>query len=152
MDVADASASESCMIALLPLTTDWCKIDLPHMTLVYGGLIADRKPTDFNEMAKDAAMLAMLTRPIQLRVTGVDVFGDNESGKVNVLKLQPTSELWAMRRSVESWNESEHSFSPHATIGPAEDFVDRAFLPPALYFDRIMVGWGDEQLTFWLKR
>ena len=23
---------ESVMIALLPITTDWCKIELPHMT------------------------------------------------------------------------------------------------------------------------
>ncbi len=62
--------SDSVMIALLPTTSDWCHIELPHLTLVYVGEMDDLKPTVFNELAKDAAMLAMMARPITLNVIG----------------------------------------------------------------------------------
>ncbi len=55
----------------------------------------------------------MLANPPFLKVLGTDIFGDEE--KVNVLRLQPTPELLAMRRSVENWNASEHPFNPHVT-------------------------------------
>lgn len=148
MDAADASASEGTMIALLPTTTDWCKQDLPHMTLVYAGLISEHKPTAFNELAKDAASIALLSSPLILQVVGVDVFGEEE--KVNVLKLQPSSEVLAMRRVVEHWNASQFPFRPHVTIGPYMLGVD--IIPHSIIFDRIYVGWGDENLTFWLRR
>jgi 2'-5' RNA ligase len=147
LDPTDAPVNDGVMIALLPITSDWCKIDLPHMTLVSAGVTSDMKPTDFNEMAKDAASIAMLSGSIQLRVQGVEIFGDTD--KVNVLKLQPSSELWAMRRAVESWNVSEFPFSPHCTVGPVGAPVE--FVPPALAFDRIMALFGQESLTFWLK-
>jgi 2'-5' RNA ligase len=139
---------DSAMIALLPTTTDWCRQELPHMTLVYAGTIDTLMETSFNELAKDAAMLAMLTNPLTLSVTGVEVFGDEE--KVDVLRLQATSELLAMRRAVERWNASEHSFKPHCTIGPAGAFVSD--LPTYLTFDRILCAWGNEDLTFLMKR
>lgn len=136
--------SGSVMIALLPITSDWCRIECPHLTLVYAGKVEDLKPTAFNEMAKDASMLAMLSRPITLKVMGIEVFGDEE--KVDVLRLQPSPEIWSMRRAVEHWNASEHPFKPHATIGPAGmSYTD---YPRYLAFNRIMVGWGDEKLTF----
>jgi 2'-5' RNA ligase len=138
--------SGSVMIALLPITTDWCRIELPHLTLVYVGEIKDLKPTVFNELAKDASMLAMLSRPILLKVMGVEVFGDTE--RVNVLRLRPTPELWSMRRAVERWNGSKFSFNPHVTIGPMGTYTES---PGYLSFDRIMVGWGDEKLTFSLQ-
>lgn len=144
MDVADAPASDGAMIALLPITDDWCRIDFPHMTLVYAGLVDELKQTDFNALAKDASDLALLSRPLTIRVIGVEVFGDTE--KVNVLRLQPVPELWAMRRVVEKWNASQFPFKPHATIGPAVDFPQN--VPPALAFDRVCVGWGDEKLVF----
>lgn len=140
---------ESTMIALLPITTDWCQIECPHMTLVYAGEIPDLKPTSFNEMAKDAASIAMLSNPITLRVTGIETFGEEE--KVDVLRLQPTPELMAMRRMVEHWNASQHSFKPHATIGPPSGLMSE-MTPRYLAFDRIAVGWGGDLLTFWLKR
>jgi 2'-5' RNA ligase len=136
--------SGSVMIALLPITTDWCSIDLPHLTLVYAGETKDLKPTMFNEMAKDASMLAVLSRPITLKVMGVEVFGDEE--KVDVLRLQPSPELWSMRRVVEHWNASEFPFNPHATIGPAG--MSSIDYPRYLAFNRILVGWGEEQLVF----
>lgn len=156
-DVADAAAEDAVMIALLPTTTEWCRQELPHMTLVYVGLITDLQPTDFNELAKDAASIAMMSNPVMVRVTGVEVFGDME--KVDVLKLEPTSELLAMRRVVEDWNASEFPFKPHCTIGPtggqpiggtAPDYPQG--FPNFLFFDRIMVAWGNQALTFWLKR
>lgn len=148
-DVADAPASEGVMLALLPTTTDWCKIELPHMTLVYAGVKSDLPVTAFNELAKDAAMLAALSPGIGLRVIAREPFG-TPADPVDAFRLQPTTELWAMRRAVEQWNQSEHLFNPHVTIGPPGTIVD--VVPQGLYFDRLYVGWGDESLTFWLKR
>lgn len=148
MDASDASSSDGVMVAFLPTYSDWCKQELPHMTLVYAGVKDDLQPSDFNTLAKDAASLAMLTRSFGLRVTGVEVFGDEE--KVDVLRFQPTSELLAMRRFVDHWNRSEHPFNPHATIGPQGSSygID---VPGVVGFDRILVGWGDESLTFLLR-
>lgn len=148
MDVSDADTSDGVMIALLPTTSDWCKIDLPHMTLVYAGVKSDMKPGDFNELAKDAASIAMLSSPIGLQVVARETFGENMD--VDAYRLRPTPELWAMRRTVERWNASEHPFNPHVTIGPVGTFVD---MPPRyILFDRVIVGWGDEQLPFSFKR
>jgi 2'-5' RNA ligase len=137
------------MIAFLPTTTDWCKIELPHMTLVYAGTTDTLKPPQFNELAKDAASIAALTGPFYLRNLGVAAFGDGPD-QVNVFRLQPTTELWSMRRFVERWNASEHPFNPHVTIGPITPFVENS--PQAIGFDRIMVGWGDDSLTFFLNQ
>jgi 2'-5' RNA ligase len=149
MDAANVSEKQSAMIALLPTTTDWCHIELPHMTLVYAGDITKLKSTDFNEMAKDTAMLAMLSPPIGLRVLSKDRFGPPEE-LVDVFALQMSSELGAMRRAVESWNTSEFPFSPHVTIGPSGQFVD--VTPDFLFFDRLMIAWGEDSLTFWMRR
>lgn len=146
MDVSDAPASQGAMIAFLPVEASWCKLDLPHMTLVYAGTIDTLRPSDFNALAKDAAMIGMLFRPFALQVTHLDVFGDEE--KVDVLRFRATPELIAARRTVEKWNASQHPFRPHATVGPAQSFVDMRDFPRMIGFDRIMVGWGDENLTF----
>lgn len=139
---------DSVMIALLPVVSDWCRIEHPHMTLVYAGEADDLPQGSFNELAKDAASLAMLSHPLTLRVTGVETMGTDE--KVDVFRLQPSSELLAMRRAVERWNASEFPFKPHCTIGPSGTYIENR--PMYIAFDRICVGWGDEYLTFWLKR
>ncbi len=139
--------SDSVMIALLPTTDKWCKIDLPHLTLVYAGKKDDLKSTAFNELAKDAASLAVLSGPLFLKVLGKEVFGDSED-KVDVFRLKPTPELLAMRRVVEHWNASEHPFNPHVTIGPEGSVVED---PMYIAFNRILVEWGNDSLTFWLK-
>ncbi len=146
MDVSDAPASQGIMIAFLPTSAEWCKVELPHMTLVYAGTIDKKSPSDFNTLAKDAAMLAMLSKPFALKVLKLDVFGDEE--KVDVLRFVPKPELSAARRSIERWNASQHSFNPHVTIGPANTYVDIRDYPSIVGFDRIMLGWGDESLTF----
>lgn len=138
----------SAMIALLPITTDWCKIDLPHLTLVYAGETKDLNNTDFNALAKDAASLAIISRPITLEVLGTEIFGDEE--KVDVFKLRPTSELLAMRHSVERWNASKFPFRPHVTIGPAGSFSGN--IPSLIAFDRIIVAWNDDVLTFLIRQ
>lgn len=143
--------SDSAMIALLPMTDDWCKIDLPHMTLVYAGKLDDLNASEFNEMAKDASSLASICRPLYLKVKGTEVLGkgDEENPLVDALILQPTQELLAMRRAVDHWNASEFPFKPHCTIGPTGLPVENR--PYSLAFDRIMVAWGDDQLTFRLR-
>lgn len=136
--------SDSVMIALLPTNSDWSKIECPNLTLVYAGETKDLDITAFNELGKDASMLSMLSKPIILKVVGVEVFGDVD--KVDVLRFRPTPELWSMRRAVERWNASEHPFKLHATIGPVG--MSSMDYPAYITFDRIMVGWGDEKLTF----
>lgn len=140
----------SVMIALLPTTSDWCKIELPHLTLVYAGEVDTLRPGDFNSLAKEASSLAMVSHPLTLGVTGVEIFGDEE--KVDALTFHPSQELLAMRAIVEDWNASEFPFNPHATIGPVETFrpsiVD---IPSSLLFDKLMVGWGNDRLIFRLQ-
>lgn len=139
--------SNDVMVALLPITSDWCRIELPHLTLVYAGERVALGPNAFNELAKDAASIAMMARPLTLRTLGTDFFGDEND--VEVIRLQATTELMSMRRVLESWNQSEWPFNPHVTVGPK---TDEAVVPPTyIAFDRIMVSFGDENLTFWLK-
>ncbi len=63
------------MIALLPITTNWSTLEMPHLTLVYSGKIEDHKPSDLNTMAKDCSALAAISQPLTLLVTGVSVLG-----------------------------------------------------------------------------
>lgn len=150
MEQSNTTTGQSIMVALLPTETSWCKIALPHLTLVYAGEVPDHNPTDFNTLAKEAAMIAALSPPLGAKVFGVDVFGQEE--KVNVLRLDLTPGLKAMRAMLEKWNQSEFTeFKPHCTIGAQGDGYDPDTIPMYLMFDRIMVGWGDQELPFWLK-
>lgn len=144
--------NDGVMITLLPIVSDWCKIDVPHMTLVYAGKEEDLTPAEINQLAKDTADLALLSSPMYFRVKGVETFGDGSDSNplVDVFTLQPTPELMAMRRSVEGWNASEFPFRPHCTIGPAGGVIENR--PMTIAFDRLMVAWGDNQLIFNLKR
>lgn len=139
------------MIALVPTDTSWCQQKCPHLTLVYAGTIEDLKPSQFNELGKEASDLALLARPISLRVTGTEEFGGDSADNppVEVLTLESTPELRAMRRAVEGWNVSEWPFNPHVTVGPQGTVVQNA--PTSLYFDKIMVAWGDQELVFKLR-
>ena len=140
--------SEKAMIALLPIVDNWCRMDLPHMTLVYAGNDDSFTASSFNELAKDASDLAQLSRNLYLRVTGVEIFGEGVDGDpfVDVFTLQPTPELLAMRRQVQGWNASQFPFRPHCTIGPTGNIiVDR---PSHIAFNKIIATWGDENMTF----
>lgn len=155
MDIKEGEkVPSSAMIAFLPMTTDWSELDLPHLTLVYAGEISKLKTTAFNEMAKDAASVAALTNPFVLQVFSREVFGGwpSDDEEVDVIRFRLTTELAAMRRMVEHWNASEFSkFNPHCTIGP-KGSGSKHEIPMTIAFDRIMVAFGPEQLTFWLRR
>lgn len=137
--------SDGIMIAYLPTDGGWCKQPLPHLTLVYAGTVQDHDYSDFNALAKDAITVANSTGGFTLDVTGVEVYGDEE--KVDVLTLSSTPELIRARQIVEHWNASEHKeFKPHATVGPVGSA--RGVLPTQLYFDRVMVAFGNEEMIF----
>lgn len=161
--------TDTAMIAYLPEDGSWCKQDLPHMTLVYAGPIADLQDTDLNAMGKDAISAARITGPFSLPVTSVEQLGEGDEA-VDALVLYPTPQLLLARNVVARWNKSEFSeFAPHATIGPVGSafsdtvpFFDqgmdvsesryqmmkRSTLPDRLYFNRIAVCWGDKRMVF----
>jgi 2'-5' RNA ligase len=138
----------SIMVAVLPQTADWCKLELPHTTIVYGGEVSSSRPTMFNELAKLASTVAESTSEFLAKVTGVETFGDEE--KVSVLVLERTEELLRLRRRFEKWDDSDFStYKPHATIGPEGTVINP--VPMYLVFDRLAVVWGDQILSFRLK-
>ncbi len=151
--------SDDMMIAFLPVDGSWCKQDFPHMTLAWGGPIADRPDSDFNAMAKDALSACRVTGAFSLNVTGVDVMGDPP---VDVLSFYPIPQLLLARNLVEKWDSGEFpDFKPHATIGPegsASAVMDnppvysqgyrRQALPTRLYFNKIAACWGDRRIVF----
>ena len=138
----------SSMIALLPMTSEWCKIEPAHLTMAYIGDIENLQISYFNDLAKAAASISMITNPISVKVLGLDVFGEQE--KVNVLRLESTQELLSIRSLLEEFDTSEHPFNPHCTIGPIGVPVEN--VPMFLTFDRISVWWGEKTIPFWLKR
>jgi 2'-5' RNA ligase len=148
MDAADAPVSDGVMLAFIPRDDEWTRVDYPHMTLVYAGTKSDLTPSDFSSLAKDAATVALLMHPFSLKSLGTAVFGD-PGEQVNVLRLRPTPELLAVRQIVERWNASKHDFNPHVTIGSATQFPDPQ--PFAIYFDRLVLAWGDDKIVFSLR-
>lgn len=144
---ANLDTKTSSMIALLPTNCDWSSVDLPHLTLVYSGEIADLEPTDFNKLAKDASSLAMMNDPLTLLATGVEIFGEDPD-KVDVLRFQMNRQLEAMRHVVEGWDVSEYPFNPHVTLGPPGSHVLLPPMPRSVTFDCVYVGWGEQCLTF----
>jgi 2'-5' RNA ligase len=155
-EVTMAEPNDNIIIALIPSETDWCKIDFPHVTLVYGGKIADAKSFWLNEMAKAVSSLSMIVQPIFLKITGLETMGNGE--QVDVLRLQSTPELLAMRSFLQQWDNGEFpDYHPHATIGPVGTGPSNMSnplipMPIALYLDRIAVCWGETKLTFWLRK
>jgi 2'-5' RNA ligase len=151
-DKGNNEHDDSVMIALLPITTDWCKIDLPHLTLVYAGKKKDLDNTSYGDLAKDAASIAQMSRPIVLEVLGREMFGNwstDPNDAVDVYRLRKTPEIEAMRSVVERWNKSEFPFNPHVTIGPPG--VTNGYDPGVIAFNRIGVFWGDQSLVFNFK-
>lgn len=144
----DEDHSKDGMIALLPTTTDWCKIELPHMTVVYLGDIEILDMDAYSDLCKRAAAVAQVTGPIGAKVMGTEVLGDEE--KVNTLKLEPSPQLMALREFFDEWDQSEFDFHPHCTIGPADGLTPE-MIPMYLMFDRLMIGWGDDVITFNLR-
>jgi 2'-5' RNA ligase len=138
--------STGVMIAFLPTPTNWYKgQDFAHLTLIYAGDIMSMPMSSFNELAKDAITVAKMMPPFSLDVLGVDVMGEGD--KVDVLTLKSTPELLRARDLVEHWNGSQYTnFIPHVTVGP--EGSAEGMLPVKLYFDQLMVAWGNRQLLF----
>lgn len=136
--------NDGVMIAFLPTDGGFVRQDLPHMTLVYCGTTTDLSPTDLSELAKTTLSIARVTKPFDLKVSGLEVFGDEE--KVDVLTLFPIPELLTARSLCAAWDASERPFNPHVTIGP-EGSASR-MLPTHLYFNRICLSWGERLLEF----
>lgn len=163
--------SDTAMIAYLPENGAWCKQDLPHMTLVFAGPIDQLQETDLNSLGKDAISAARITGPFSLPVTAVEQMGEGDDA-VDALILYPTPQLLLARSVVSRWNKEDFpTYKPHATIGPVGSaFADRVSyvddgsradvyreydrkyvaetLPDRLYFNRIVVCWGDDKLVF----
>lgn len=141
----------SAMVSLLPNNGWWSKLEIPHLTLVFAGKIDQLQASQFNNMAKDAASIAMMQPRFSVKVIGTDVFGSNGDEEVDVFTLQKTPELMAMRRFLEKYNKSDYvEFKPHVTIGPAGGGIPQ--IPDIIIFDRINVAWGNEYMTFWLRK
>jgi 2'-5' RNA ligase len=145
----DKTNQDNVIVALIPQTCDWCKIDPAHLTLVFVGKVQDLKASDYNALIKDVASVAMLSNPVIAKVYGVAEAGDEE--KVDVFKVASTPELLSMRHMLEAWDDSEFpTFLPHVTIGPAGSFIGD--MPLYLIFDRISILWGSQPTTFWLRK
>ena len=138
--------NDKIMIALLPMTTDWSTLELPHLTLVFSGLVSDHPLTDLNAMAKDASSLAALSQPIMLKTMKMEKMGPPED-EVSAIAMRPNTELMAMRNFVEKWNRSQYTeYKPHCTVGPYPSVP--SIFPDQLAFNKIALCWGDTHLTF----
>lgn len=140
------------MIALIPSVTSWCKQPDPHVTLVYAGETANRSYSEFNELAKSAALVAHSMPYAMAKVTGIDVFG-SDGEEVEVMTLENNLELQAARAMVEMWNRSEFTdYRPHATIGPLGSLLPTdPPLPLLLQFTSIGAFWNDKRVFFDMK-
>lgn len=136
---------DSVMVALLPTTTYWSHLELPHLTLVYVGKVAELRPTVWSDLLKVAYSIATVNPPQNLYTLGTAVFGTDE--KVDVILIEPAPDLLRMRALFEQYNGSEFKeFRPHATIGPTGSA--NVIIPEKILFDRIVVCWGTEKRVF----
>ena len=137
--------NDDVMVALLPVETQWCKLPLPHLTIVYAGLITNIQPYEKNELLKAALMVAKTTRPIELNVLSLTVFGD-----FDVLTVDQTPTATQIRTTFSPWNASDfRDWKPHVSAGPAGSFSGT--MPHKLHFDRILVAWGDDHTVYPLQ-
>lgn len=138
------------MVAFLPREAEWVKQDLPHLTLVYAGEIADQPSDGFTSLLADTLVISQLLPSFALLATGVEQFGEGME-RVDVLRLLPSTQLLAARRIVQRWNASQYTdFKPHVTIGPVGS-AQMLALPNRVYFDRVMIAWGDKHYTWFLR-
>lgn len=137
-----AEHDDKVMIALLPTTTFWCRIDLPHLTLVYAGDVTNLTQDDKSSMAKTVADIAKSFNPVPAVVLGTNVFGEGEE-MVEVLELKLNEQLDVMRSMVQHWNASQYTeFKPHVTVGDLK--FHGSLVPNIITFDRIGLFWGSD--------
>ena len=142
--------SDSSMIAFLPDQASWVQQELPHLTLVFTGPIAEAGPTLKRDLLLETSLLAAFVPTFWLPVLGVDQFGDGVD-RVDVLRLLRTVPLDVARRMVESYSKSQHkTYSPHVTIGPVGS-ATQVDLPRGVFFSRVLFSWGDDHVVFDLR-
>lgn len=136
---------QSVMVALLPFDNQLPEVESPHLTIVYCGEVPELTDQTLIFLNKIASSLAILSKPISLKSTGVEVFGEEE--KVNVIRLISNPQLLAIRSFFEDWDNNEFPvYKPHVTIGPVGEKLYR--IPMILKFDRILVSWGEQRFIY----
>jgi 2'-5' RNA ligase len=145
--------NDSVMVALLPgpnvVRADG---ELPHLTLVYAGKQDTNSHMSLDALSKVALSLALQNAPVTLPVLTKDVFGDGTDGdpKVDVIRFHTTLGLIRMREAVQSWNASQHPFTPHMAVGPEGSW--QGDLPFSVTFDQVAFCNGDQHQEFRMRR
>jgi 2'-5' RNA ligase len=133
------------MVALFPTETAWCHIKIPHVTIIYLEDVDSLESDVFYEISKKVSDLALVTKVFSEKVTGIEVFGEDE--RVEVLRLNKGPRLLEFKNLLTIWDfGSFPDFKPHATIGPIGSSDQNP--PLILTFDRIAIGWGDDYFVF----
>lgn len=137
------------MVALLPVEASWCKIDIPHVTIIYLEDVDNLEKGAFYEISKKVSSIALATSIFSEKVIGVKIFGEEE--KVDVLELQKGRQLLEFKELLDRWDSGTFpEFRPHATIGKMGS-TEPLSIPLILTFDRIAIGWGDDYFVFRFK-
>lgn len=126
-------------IMLLPAPTPPLDDDA-HLTLVWAG--DDVEYTTVSQLCYQAHQLAWRFGPFAAATWGTDLYGDNHNEPV--IRVARVAEIVLMRSTVESFNRSQHPFSPHVSIPKLTNK-----LPRLLYFNKIAVWWGSEERQEW---
>ncbi len=141
--------NDTVMIALLPKEAPWCKIELPHLTLVYGGKTFDAPIGFEGTIAKMGKTLSEGFYPQLVKVLWHSVFGETPDDLVDVFEVAISPDLRAMRKLVEPANRSEYTnFAPHVTVGPKGSYHMGDPMPETILFDRLHVLYGTKDTTY----
>jgi 2'-5' RNA ligase len=139
------------MIAFLPADYTIAKQNFPHMTLVFAGAIDGAPDSLHKDLLFHTALIAAVMCPFPLLSNGIEKFG-TAPDEVDVIRLIPTAQLQSAYQSVSNFNKSSFpGFKPHVTVGPAGS-TDGMWVPPSIFFDKVVCSWGDEHLVFDLSR
>lgn len=136
--------SNSGMIALLPSASSWFQVKLPHLTLAYLGEIDRLSPSVRNEATKAILTIGHSFPPVTVPLVARELLGPE--APVDALVFQPNDALLEIRKRVEEWNVSDYVFKPHVTIG--DQGVSIVDAPEFLTFNRILLSWGDDNVSF----
>lgn len=124
-------------------------LDLPHVTIVYGGKTDEDGRPDRDEMIRTARAFATSTNgPIEARISGAGDLG-SEGAQVVFLEDPLLSDA---RELFDEFNRSDHAgFLPHMTVDYVDDDapgIRAAAFPNTLKLNRIAVVWGEESDEF----
>jgi len=135
---------------------DWSDIELPHLTLAYGGKLGDENQPDLDMMRATLKALAEETEPFSLLPSGGGFLG-SEDAYVVFVEAPP---LQALNFELRSYARSEHSgFLPHVSVsyppeeGPDErPFPKRSDFPDEIFVTKLILAVGEEVEEFPLGR